>query len=66
MRQMVNGLFNREEIKILEVPIPPIETQRELVIRYEEERKLVESNKKLIEIYTQKIQDRINRVWGEN
>ena len=32
----------------------------------EEERKVIEGNKKLIEIYTQRIQDRINKVWGED
>ena len=28
--------------------------------------KVIEGNKKLIETYTQKIQDRINKVWGES
>lgn len=65
MRQMVNGLFNREEIKVLEIPLPPLSIQSAWSEKIKEELKLVESNKKLIEIYTQKIQDRISKVWGE-
>jgi type I restriction enzyme M protein len=39
--------------------------QKEIVQKLEEERTVIESNKKLIENYTQKIQNRINKVWGE-
>ena len=42
------------------------ETQKEIVQKIEEERKVIEGNEKLIEIYTQKIQDRINKVWSED
>ena len=66
MRKMVNGLFNREEIKTLKIPLPPIEMQKLLAKKVKEEIKIVSSNKKLIEIYTQKTQDRINKVWGED
>lgn len=53
--------------RILEctIPIPPIEIQQSIVERIESERHIIEGNKKLIEIYTQKIQDRINKIWGE-
>jgi type I restriction enzyme M protein len=47
------------------VPLPSITVQNEIVNKFEEERKVIEGNKKLIEIYTQKIQNRINKVWGE-
>jgi type I restriction enzyme M protein len=50
--------------KIL-IPSPPIEVQQSIVERIESERQIIEGNKKLIEIYTQKIQDRINKIWGE-
>jgi len=39
--------------------------QKEIVQKLEEERTVIEGNKKLIENYTQKIQNRINKVWGE-
>lgn len=63
MRQNINGLFNREELKILSVPLPPISVQQEIVKRIETEQALVNSNKKLIEIFEQKIKDEINKLW---
>lgn len=65
MRQNINGLFNREELKILIVPLPEIETQRQIVAQIEKEQELVNANKQLIEIFEQKIKDRIAKVWGE-
>ena len=49
----------------VKIPVPPIEIQQSIVERIESERQIIEGNKKLIEIYTQKIQDRINKIWGE-
>ena len=52
--------------KIIEntlIPKPPIEIQNKIVEKLEKERKIVEGNTKLIEIYSQKINDRINKVW---
>jgi len=46
------------------VPIPNIETQQQIVTRIEQEQQLVNANKQLIEIYEQKIKDRIGKVWG--
>jgi type I restriction enzyme M protein len=47
------------------IPVPSMEIQESIVERIESERQIVEGNKKLIEIYTQKIQDRINKIWGD-
>ena len=52
-------------IRMLQIPNIPIEIQEEICQKIEEERKVIEGNKKLIETYTQKIKDRINKVWGE-
>tara|TARA_B110000483_G_scaffold233438_1_gene302193 strand:- start:153 stop:1874 length:1722 start_codon:yes stop_codon:yes gene_type:complete len=52
-------------LKKIRIPIPSVELQQEIVQKIEEERIVIEGNKKLIEIYTQKIQNRINKVWGE-
>ena len=49
----------------LKIPLPPIEIQKEIVARIEEEQKLVDSNKKLIEIFEKKIKDKIAEVWGK-
>lgn len=57
-------LYNKiiEETK---VPIPSIESQRQIVAQIEKEQELVNANKQLIEIFEQKIKDRIAKVWGK-
>lgn len=46
------------------IPVPPIKEQLDAVIRIEEEMNLVESNKKLIQLFEAKIKNRIAEVWG--
>jgi type I restriction enzyme M protein len=53
------------KLKQLEIPIPYIETQRQIVAQIEKEQELVNANKQLIEIFEQKIKDRIAKIWGE-
>lgn len=55
----------RQFVSDLEIPLPPIETQRQIVNELEAEQKLVDANKKLIEIFQQKIRTKIAEVWGE-
>lgn len=57
--------INRKDIEGVAIPLPPIEIQREIVAKLEAEQKLVDANKKLIEIYQQKIKSKIAEVWGE-
>ncbi|MBM4157310.1 MAG: restriction endonuclease subunit M/S [Ignavibacteria bacterium] len=45
------------------LPLPPLEVQKEIVARLDDEQKLIDANKKLISIYEQKIKDEINKVW---
>jgi type I restriction enzyme M protein len=47
------------------IPLPKIETQRQIVSQIYKEQELVNANKQLIEIFEQKIKDRIAKVWGE-
>jgi type I restriction enzyme M protein len=46
------------------IPISPIEVQEEIVRELEQQQAIIKGNRQLIEIYTQKIQDRINKIWG--
>ena len=52
-------------IESIEIPLPPLETQKQIVEKIEAERALVESSKKLIEIYEQKTKDAIAKLWEE-
>ena len=45
--------------------MPSLKIQNQIVEKIKEERKIIEGNKKLIEIYSKKIEDRINKIWGE-
>jgi type I restriction enzyme M protein len=65
MRQNVNGLFNREELKVTAIPLPPLETQKAIVAEIEAEQTLVNANRELITRFEKKIQTTLNRIWGE-
>jgi len=60
----VKGL-TREFIRQIKIPLPPLKIQKRIVAQIEEEQKLVEANKKLIEIFEEKIKAKIAEVWGE-
>jgi type I restriction enzyme M protein len=51
------------EIKQFKIPLPPLETQEQIIKKIEDERKLVESTKKLIEINEEKIKSVIEKLW---
>jgi restriction endonuclease S subunit len=66
--QAVGAVFlnlTTDQIKEFLIPIPSIDEQNIIVHRIEEEQVLVASNKRLIEIFEQKIKDKINGVWGK-
>ncbi len=52
-----------QSIRSFSIAIPPLEIQQSLIERIEIERQIMEGNKKLIEIYTQKVQSKINKIW---
>ncbi len=47
------------------VPRPDMEIQDKVIYKIQQEQQIVDANKKLIEMYEQKIKDRIAKVWGE-
>jgi restriction endonuclease S subunit len=57
--RLYNGII--EETKI---PIPSLEEQQTIVKAIEEEMQLVNANKRLVEIFEQKIKTKIGEVWG--
>lgn len=44
--------------------LPPIEDQKQIINKINLEMSIVEQNKRLIQIFEQKIKDKINEVWG--
>lgn len=56
--------FNGNAVVKIKFPLPDIETQLQIVAQIEKEQALVNANKQLIEIFEQKIKDRIAKVWG--
>lgn len=65
-RQAVNQTnFNGDMLSKTKLAVPNIEIQNQIVLQIDEEMAIVEQNKRLIEMFKQKIKDRISEVWGE-
>ena len=56
--------ISNKGIESILIPLPPIATQTAIVLQIEKEIEIVYGNKQLIEIFEQKIKDRIAKVWG--
>ena len=72
-QQMINRMgkgsypsINQKDVQELQIPIPLLSVQQEIVSQIEEEQEIVNANKKLIAIYKQKIKAKISEVWGES
>ncbi|MEO8255633.1 MAG: N-6 DNA methylase, partial [Flavobacterium sp.] len=69
MHSMATGGTFKElsttSFRTLEIPLPPLSVQEEIVSEIESYQKEIEKQKKLIIEYEQKIKDRIAKVWGE-
>lgn len=57
--------LNKGFINSLNIPFIKVEEQIKIVEKVREEMVIVEQNKRLIEIFEQKIKDRVAEVWGE-
>lgn len=64
-RAVNQASIKTSDLRQLNIPTPPIEKQAEIVEKISEEMSIVEQNKRLIEIFQQKIKDKIAEVWGE-
>ncbi|CAG0950947.1 putative type I restriction enzymeP M protein [Methanosarcinales archaeon] len=56
--------INQKDVEQLKIPLPPLDAQKKIVAHIEEEQKLVDANKKLIELFEVKIKAKIAEVWG--
>lgn len=58
-------MANLSFVKGLKIPLPPLEVQKQIVAQIEEEQRVVEGSRKLMELYQAKIKSKIAEVWGE-
>ena len=54
------------DIKTIQIPLPPLTKQQQIVTEIEAEQALITSNQKLIERFEKKIQATISFVWGKD
>ena len=54
--------LNYQQIRLFDIPLPPLTTQKQIVTKIEDERKIIEANKKLIGIYDQKTKEVIAKL----
>ncbi len=60
---MAQPKLNQQALNIIKITLPPLEIQKQIVEKIEVERLLVESAKKLIEIYERKSKGVIGKLW---
>src|SRR6266699_1035866 len=56
--------FGPYHLKQVKIPLPPGEIQNQIVAQIEQEQKRVQATQELVEIFEQKIKDKIAEVWG--
>ena len=56
--------LNQATLNSIKIPVPTRENMKRIVERIESENEIVEGNKKLSDIFTKKIQERIKKIWG--
>ena len=56
--------FNGNVLRLIKIPLPPLDKQREIVARIEEEAQIIAANRRLIALYDAKIRAALAAVWG--
>jgi type I restriction enzyme S subunit len=57
--------INKKTISVTEISLPPLEIQKQIVAQIEAEQKIVDANKKLAEIFENKIKATISGIWAK-
>jgi len=57
--------INQGIVENIPIPLPPLDTQGEIVAELEAERKLVEGNRELITRMEKKIEAMLSEIWGD-
>ena len=64
-RSLMQPNLSITDLKKLPIPLPPRDIQDKIVSIIEQEQSIINANQKMIEIFEQKIKNRIAKVWGE-
>ncbi len=59
------GNISGKQIESIKIPLPSIEQQQKIIDQIEEEKSIIDPLKKLIELYQEKINQKIEEVWGD-
>ena len=59
------NFISLKDIRSFNIPCPAVEIQEKIIREIEEEKTIVEQNKRLMDIFLKKIADKISEVWGE-
>lgn len=72
MSQMISKMgkgsypsINQNDVEHLKIPLPPLDVQEKIAENLYEESSHIESTKRMIELYDEKIKSKIAEVWGE-
>lgn len=58
--------FTIKQLNELQIPLPPLATQKAIVAEIEAEQALIAANRELIARFEQKIQNTLARIWGDD
>ena len=61
----IQNVASVKVLKGIKVPLPSLSIQKKIVAQIESEQEKVNGTKELIEVFEQKIKDKISEVWGE-
>ena len=56
--------LNQGELRNIQIPLPPLEVQKEIVAEIEGYQRVIDGAREQIERFEEKIQDTIDRVWS--
>jgi type I restriction enzyme M protein len=59
------GNISSKQIESIKIPLPPIEEQKKIIDQIEKEKEMIDPLKNLIELYQEKINQKIKEVWDE-
>lgn len=61
----IQNVVSVKQLKEIPIPLPNLSTQQQIIDGINEEQSIIDNNKRLIEMFEQKIRDKILEVWGE-